>query len=105
MGVEKVWNRGMSEQVGWHSHYDPNVSGITRLANFVWRMNVEQDRLERLANICESFKFEVQSPHDSSVEDALFLILDELRELKARHCYGPEVKSVAGLTGKDSDRG
>ena len=40
-------------------------------------------RLDRLAEICASLRCEIQSPHDSSVEEALFIILEELRYLRA----------------------
>lgn len=52
-----------------------------------------QERLSRLLQICLSLHHEIQSPHDCSVEEALLLIYDELRELSARHSYGPEVRS------------
>lgn len=42
-----------------------------------------KDRLVELAEICASLRHEIQSPHDASVEAALFLILQELQELRA----------------------
>lgn len=51
-----------------------------------------EERLSRLHKICLSLHYEIQSPHDCSVEEALLLIHLELSELSARHCYGPEVE-------------
>ena len=58
-------------------------------------MSAMGERLDKIGDICRGLRFEIQSPHDSSVEDALFEILQALRELDARHSYGPELTQPA----------
>jgi len=42
-----------------------------------------EDRLEKLERICKGLANQIQSPHDSRVEEALWLILEELKTVRS----------------------